>query len=263
MTGDQRESLVTLTRGLSILDLLAAAATPRGLSHAVLARQLKLRRSTLYRYLACLQDLGFIEPTEENHSYRLGPKVLVLAAAAQQQRAFLRFAKRFVNELAAETGDTAHAAIYDHGHAVTVELADGAGPIGPRIRIGSRRPAHTSASGKVFLAYGSHDEIARYVTGGLERRTERTIVHEDELRDHLADVRGQGYATDVCEYAEGICCVAVPVFDFRREVTGSLSISIASSGRDTRRLRVLGRTLQRVAADFSKELGAAADHGQD
>src|SRR4051794_16883140 len=148
-SGSLSGSLLTLSRSVAILDALAATPAARGLSHATLARQLHVQRSTLYRYLAALEELGLVEADADTHRYRLGPRLLVLGAAALGEHAFLRHAKGFVNEIAAATGETAHAAVYDQGQSVTLEIADGAGPIGPRISIGSRRPAHCSASGKI------------------------------------------------------------------------------------------------------------------
>lgn len=247
-------SLLTLIRGLSILDALAETP-PHGLSHSALARQLGFQRSTLYRYLSCLQELGFVEQSEEDHRYRLGPRLVVLGAVVLGGRGFTQQAKRFVNEVAASTGETAHATIFDQGHAVTVELADGAGPIGPRISIGSRRPAHCSASGKLFLAFAPADVVEQYLEGDLDRPTRLTMADPEALRVHLQGVRQCGYAIDQGEYFLGISCVAAPVFDFRGEVAGSLSVSIAAPRLDRARLDSLLRPVVKNARSFSRELG--------
>jgi DNA-binding IclR family transcriptional regulator len=256
--------LLTLVKGLSILTALAEAPSPRGLSHAALARQLKFQRSTLYRYLSCLQELGFVEEADESHRYRLGPRLVVLGAVAFGERGFTRQAKRFVNELAAATGETAHATILDDDHAVTVEIADGAGPIGPRISIGSRRPVHCSASGKIFLGYGSSESREEYLTRELEQPTPLSIVDAQALRAQLATMKRRGYATDEGEYVLGIACVAAPVFDFRGEVAGTLSISIAAPRLDKSRLDGILFPLVKISRSFSHELGyLSRDSGRE
>jgi IclR family KDG regulon transcriptional repressor len=252
-SGD-RAKLQTLIRGLSVLDALAAAPSDQGLTHASLARQLNLQRSTLYRYLAALQEMDFVEASEDGHRYRLGPRVLVLAAA-RGERGFARYAKDFVNEVAEATGETAHATIYSQGYSLTVETADGIGPIGPRIRIGSRRPAHASASGKVFLAWQPPTLLNAYLSRNLEGRTATTIVDRDALRAHIEDVRLVGYALDQGEYYDGISCIAAPVFDFRGRVSGSLSISVAVDRLDATRIKTLAAPLLRTTRKFSQELG--------
>ncbi len=250
-------SLLTLVRGLAIIDVIAAGPADRGVSHSSLARQLGFQRSTLYRYLACLQELGYVEPAEDGHRYRLGPRVLVVAAAKLREKSFPRLAKAYVNELSERTGETAHATIYDDGASVTVELADGAGPVGPRISIGSRRPAHTSASGKVFLA---HEEglAEGYLVRGSHLGAEARI-DPDALLAEIRQVRNAGYALDQAEVVPGICCVAAPVFDLRGQPAGALSISVATRRLSSTRIQQLLGPLLTAAGRFSSELGHRAE----
>ena len=247
--------LQTLARGLEILDALAVAPTGRGVSHATLARQLGFQRSTLYRYLACLQSQGYVEPADGARRYRLGSRARVLGLAALNEHDFARFARAFVDELAASTGETAHATVLDQGQPVTVELADGAGPIGPRISVGSRRPVHCSASGKVFLAFGGSREREAALARELEARTPATITDPQALRAHLADVRRLGYATDQGELIGGVSCVAAPVFDYRGTVAGTLSVSVVAPRLDPPALAALTRPLLATAHRFSRRLG--------
>jgi DNA-binding IclR family transcriptional regulator len=252
--------LQTLVRGLAILDALAAAPAGRGVSHATLARQLGFQRSTLYRYLACLQAQGYVEPADGPRRFRLGSRARVLGLAALHEHDFARLARGFVDELAAAIGETAHATVFDQGQPVTVEIADGEGPIGPRISVGSRRPVHCSASGKVFLAHAPPREREAGLAGELERRTPATITDPAALRAHLADVRRLGYATDQAEFIPGVCCVAAPVFGHRGEVAGALSISVVAARLDPPALMRLTRPLLEAARRFSSRLGHDQRH---
>jgi DNA-binding IclR family transcriptional regulator len=249
-------SLHTLTRALTILEELAKAPTSRGFSHSELAVSLGFTRSTLYRYLHRLQERSLVEPIEGTPNYRLGPGILALAAGAIRQRSFARIAKQFVDEVAEETGETAHATIYHRGEAVTVEITGGDSHIAPRIQLGSRRPAHSSASGKVFLAHLPEGQVDAYIARGLPAQTSRTIIDGDILRGDLENVRKYGFATDLAEFVEGVCCVAVPVFNGTGRVEGALSLSIASREIDLVRLRRLSVPLRRASSRLSLELGA-------
>jgi IclR family transcriptional regulator, KDG regulon repressor len=251
-------SLLTLIRGLAIIDAIAAGPADRGVSHASLARQLGFQRSTLYRYLGCLQELGFVEPADEGGRYRLGPKVLAVAAAKLREKSFPRLAKGYVNGLSDGTGETAHATIYDDGESVTLEIADGAGPVGPRISIGSRRAAHSSASGKVFLAH--EDGLAqRYMARMTAEGAVAPGLEPEGLMREVRQVRAAGYALDQGEVVPGICCVAAPVFDLRGRPAGALSISVATRRLSATRIRQLLGPLLEATATFSRELGYRAD----
>jgi IclR family acetate operon transcriptional repressor len=253
--GAGRNSLLTLTRGLAIMELLGRAPDGDGVTHSAIAEQLHFQKSTLYRYLACLQTAGYVETVGDTFRYRLGPRVFTLASEALRQRDFPGAAKEFVEALAAATGETAHATVFDRGEAVTVVMADGSGPIGPRISVGSRRPAHLSASGKVFLAFLPPTTFRAYVQRPLTGATASSITTADRLAQEVAEVRSLGYAVDRAEYVQGICCLAAPVFDMHQRIVGSLSLSMATSTLSRSRITALSAPLLDVASRFSRFLG--------
>ena len=253
--GTGRSSLLTLSRGLAIMDLLGQAPDGEGIAHSEIARRLQFQKSTLYRYLACLQSAGYVETVGDTFRYRLGPRVFALASEALRQRDFAGAAKEFVTALAGATGETAHATVFDRGEAVTVVMADGSGPIGPRISVGSRRPAHLSASGKVFLAFLPPATFRAYVQRPLLGATASSITTVDALAQELAEVRARGYAVDRAEYVQGICCLAAPVFDMHERIVGSLSLSMATSSLSRSRIAALSAPLLEVAGRFSRFLG--------
>jgi IclR family transcriptional regulator, KDG regulon repressor len=246
--------LATLRRGLCVLEAIAAAPPTRGLDHGALARRLNFQRSTLYRYLACLRDAGFIEEVGSGRRYRLGPRILYLAAV-MHGREYSDFARDYVWELAAITSETAHATVYDYPYSVTVQVTDGPGPVGPRVPIGSRRPLHCSASGKIFLAHERARVIDVYLAGALEQRTPNTIVDPLALRDQLADARRRGHAVDQAESYEDVCGLASPVHDFTGSVVGALSITVVTPVLSPARIAELARPLVHSASALSARLG--------
>jgi DNA-binding IclR family transcriptional regulator len=251
---DGRSPLMTLQRGLGLLETLASAPSTRGLDHATLARRSGLSRSTLYRYLAVLEDAGYVEPIGGSSRYRLGPRILYLAAT-MHQREFSEFARDDVRELMTLTRETAHATVYDHPYSVTVLIAENGAPFGPRVALGSRRPLHASASGKVFLAYGDPRRVDAYLRADLEARTQATITQPAALKRILSDVRANGWAIDQSESYDGICGLAAPVFDFAGDVVGTLSITVAASVLEPARVRELVEPLLVRAAALSERLG--------
>jgi DNA-binding IclR family transcriptional regulator len=260
---DARAALMTLQRGLGLLEILASAPSSRGLDHAALAKRSGLSRSTLYRYLAVLEEGGYLESIAGSSRYRLGPRILYLAAT-MHQREFAELARDDVRELMTLTGETAHATVYDHPYSVTVLIAESGAPVGPRVALGSRRPLHASASGKVFLAYGDPRRVDAYLGADLEARTHATITNQAALTRILSDVRANGWAIDQNESYEGICGLAAPVFDFAGDVVGTLSITVAASELEPRRVRALVKPLLVRTAALSERLGgfgtAAVSH---
>lgn len=255
--GGSREgrSLSTLRCGLDILEELATASSTRGLDHASLARRLGLTRSTLYRYLACLQETGYIEEATEPGRYRLGARIIYLAAVTHG-REFSDLARDAVRELAAVTGQTAHATVYDHPHSVTIQIDGGTAPVGPRLRIGSSRPLHCCASGKVFLAYERPAVVELFLAAGLSSRTPNTIADAAQLRRAIAEVRCNRFAVDQAESYEGICGLAAPVFDFTGSVVGTLSVTVVAEHLSADAIRELHGPLARSAEVLSGRMGS-------
>lgn len=251
---EARESLVTLRRGLALLEALAAAPSTRGLDHATLARRVGFQRSTLYRYLAFLQEAGFVEEAQRSGRYRLGPRVLYLAAT-MHQREFSELAREYVNTLRHRTGETAHATVYDHPYSVTVLISEREAPFGPRVLLGSRRPLHASASGKIFLAHAEQRRVDAYLAGPLPARTSTTITEVGELRRVMSEVRAKGWAIDQGESYDGICGLAAPVIDFAGDVVGTLSITVATDRLPDDRVRQLVTPLVEEAASLSERMG--------
>jgi IclR family acetate operon transcriptional repressor len=115
--------------------------------------------------------------------------------------------------------------------------------------VGRLVPAHGSALGKVFFAYGS----LALPPEPFQRLTDATATCADELG--LDRIRAQGYATAVDELEPGLWAVAAPV----RDATGEVVAAISVSGPGVRLQKGLpdrlGRQLEGAAADLSARLG--------
>jgi IclR family KDG regulon transcriptional repressor len=60
---------------------------------------------------------------------------------------------------------------------------------------------------------------------GLPKRTVNTITDLNQLKDHMALVRKQGYAIDNEENERGIRCIGAPIFNEAGRVVAAISVS--------------------------------------
>jgi DNA-binding IclR family transcriptional regulator len=120
---------------------------------------------------------------------------------------------------------------------------------------GLRKPAHCTAEGKAVLAFQPAAVIDRVIAAGLERRTLRTVISSEALREELAAVAVKGYATEEQEYELGVCGVASPV----RDDTGIPIAAVGITGPARRltkaRLLELAPDVDSVAKAISERLG--------
>jgi DNA-binding IclR family transcriptional regulator len=247
-----------LLHGLSILDLYSA--DERVLSVGEMARRLDMHKSSASRLAATLSAAGYLETAGAPGRYRLGSKLLGLAAIAADAETLPRIATPVLERLVATCGETGHVAVLDGVDVVTVGVVDGWHSVRMHSTVGKRSPAYATAIGKALLAALPDAEVRRRYAGrrALERRTPNTIRTVAELVEQLGEVRANGWAADREELEDGLRCVAAPITDHRGAVAGAVGLSGPSDRMTPVTLRRLGRELTKTAAEVSAGLGARA-----
>jgi IclR family transcriptional regulator, KDG regulon repressor len=244
------ENAGLVARTLSAIELLAFKPQ----DEAELASQLGVHRRTAQRLIAQMVTDGWATRMPSGDRYTATLKLAVLAGYVMERTDVARMADRFVVELRRKTGESAHLCVPgEHGaiHIVN-DLAEGAVIV--RDRLGEIAPYHSTAVGKVLLAYDV--SLSETVLGkALERFTENTIVDTVGLRSELARVRKHGYAVDEREHTLDLRCIAAPVRDHRGVVIAALGISAPSMRfSDEQLAAALGDTTQ-TAEELSEALG--------
>jgi IclR family KDG regulon transcriptional repressor len=229
VTKDRNEAIggpiiQSLQRGLSILEIIAKKG--KGITMAEVSREIGLHTSTTFHLLRTLSTLGYLAQDENTREYVLGSKVFHLAASAWTEVQLLKASSPLLTEMAEQTGETSHLAIFEQGEVIVINRIDGSSPIRLSDRVGCPRPAHCTAIGKVLLAHLSEVELKAFL-GKHELRpiTPRTITAVPVLEQELARVRDQGYAFDDEEFNQGIRCLAAPVRNFTGQVVAAIGIS--------------------------------------
>jgi DNA-binding IclR family transcriptional regulator len=210
-------------RVAAVLDLMGGE--PEGLGVRDVARRLDVHASTASRLLATVAAAGLIERSGASGRYRLGVRIVGLAAVMVDRLPVVSQARPELEHLSSVTAETANLAIRDGFHVVYVDQVTPAQTVVMASWVGRRSPVHASSSGKVLIAFG--DERARTEAAGrpLERLTDRTITDAARLRKVWAQVRRQGYAASAGELEDGLVTIAAPVL-----VDGRAVAAIAVSG---------------------------------
>jgi IclR family KDG regulon transcriptional repressor len=229
-----------------------------GVTH--LSRRLDLHKNNVFRLLATLEQRGYVEQSPETDRYRLGVRVLELGRAFSRGRSFLERGRPIVRQLVDALGETAHLGVLRDFQVVHL---DGAAPdrlIVTPVRIGTCLPAHCTALGKALIGC-AHEAVREafdrsVVAAGLEPRTPSTIVDRDKFFEHLRTVAVQGFAIDIGECDEGLCCAAAPVYDGRGDLVAALSVSGPAYRLDEAELlRGVAPAVMAAAHRLSRALG--------
>jgi len=239
-----------LERACKVLRLLGEH--PAGLGLGEVSQRLKIPRTTALRILSTLGRDDLVGKRESR--FVLGSGMIALGTAALRNLDLRAAATPVVHDLSVRLGETAHLAIPSGDRGLLVEVAQSPDPIRVGAPAGTLIDLHCSATGKVLLAYGS---------GGWEstprsKRTPKTRVEVDDLRDELARVREQGYALDDEEYFEGVRCLACPVRDAQGAVIAALGVTATTGRFPVRLISSHAEAVAEHAATLSAALGHAA-----
>jgi IclR family KDG regulon transcriptional repressor len=217
----------TIERASLILDILGQS--PQGISIRDLSDKIQLPKGTTHRLLSSLSYFGYVRQDSNTKNYFLGFKLVELGNLLLSQLDLRKEAEPFLRDLAERTNETVHLVILDQNEIVyldKLETEPNTGGLRMASRVGSRNPAHSCAVGKVLLADLPEETLERIITEkALSKRTENTITHPKDLKEHLKVVRKQGYAVDDEENERGIRCVGAPVLNETGRTVAAVSIS--------------------------------------
>ncbi|HZP41812.1 MAG TPA: IclR family transcriptional regulator [Candidatus Binatia bacterium] len=240
--------LTTLQRGLTLLHLVASErATAREL-----AGRIGLKRGTCYNLLRTLTAEGFVVRLP-NGQYDLGSRLASLHDRARARLAPPPELLELLHKLHQRLDETVYMVRWSGEDLVLQRYLESARSLRVGgLEIGYSQHTHARASCKAILAHLPEARIREYfATRRLARLTRHTKTSMDELLADLRATVARGYALDLEEFSDGICCVAVPFFDAEDFPVGSYSVS-APATRFHPRLPALVRALRRAAAEASR-----------
>ena len=249
-----KQRIQSLSRGLQILDFIADHDRPVRL--AELARLLEIEKSSACRLVLTLADHGYVRQDPETGGYLLDDKVFELAGKLAAHRRVQECARKYLRQLARETGETAHLAVRGTEGVVFTDHEFGIQPVGVTSRWGNSEPFHCTALGKALLA-GCTEEELRRVLGSkpLKAYTPKTVTRIKDLLQHCRKAHADHLAMDNEEYRPGVRCLASPIFDFRGHIVAALGISGPAARLTPKQLARCSNLVRQCARQLSAELG--------
>jgi IclR family transcriptional regulator, acetate operon repressor len=201
--------------------------------------------------LRALQRYDLVAWDSERSGVRPGTAALRFARSGIGREDLVELAQPSMRRLAEESGETANLIVPRPDCTEAIAQVDGRHLLGATNWIGRELGFHSTAAGKVFLAFGA----AELPDGELEQLTVATITDRSRLERELEAIRDQGYATIVDELEPGLSAVGAPVRDRGGAVVAALTAAGASLRLAPQRLRLLGRVALEQATALSTRLG--------
>lgn len=243
-----------IERAVDILQVLADDS--RELGAGEVAERLSLHKSTIHRLLMVLDRHRLIRRNSETGKYALGLRLFELGSRAVSGLHLREQAQRFLEQLARETGETAHICVLDRGEMLSVAHADGPRTLRIPATVGRRSPAYCSAVGKAILAFLPESSIDQILGSyPLRALTEKTLVTRAALFADLRQVRVRGYAVDNEEIEKGLRCVGAPVRNYSGDVVAAISVAGPAFRITRSRVPAVAHAVLAVTRKLSAELG--------
>lgn len=234
-------------RVIDVIELLAENAS--GLTGSEIHRALALPKSTVFLLLKHLSARGIVRADETTGRFGVGHGLLQIAHQVTGSFALIREARPFLEDLSRRTTEDVYLGVRNGAHLIYVDKIDGTRSIGFDVRLGLPRYLHSTASGKVLLAFGPDtllDEVVEQV--GLPALTPATISDVNELRKELRRIRAAGYALSDGQNVEGVFGMAAPLLGPSGRVEAVVHLSVLSNRAPRERKTLVDELLKATAA---------------
>jgi DNA-binding IclR family transcriptional regulator len=217
-----RQDTGTLDLALRILDHLAGQALPMALT--AIAQEFSASKSTVYRHLSALARHGFVRRDLSTGRYAIGVKLMVLGENSRASFQIVGVAREELMRLRDITGQAVSLCAMIDDQLVVLDLMHGRSVVEFSTRPGTRLDLHSSAHGKIWLAFGPDGLIKKVLGAPRKAWTSQTITDANTIAGEVLAVRKRGWATAPNQVITGVNTLAAPVFDHRGMLMGSVAI---------------------------------------
>lgn len=242
---------ISLQRGLAIMTAFTPERPILGIRDLEL--ELGMSKSTIHRYTSTLMHLGYLQQGTRR-KYRLTLAVTRLGLSTLSSTSLPEHAAPYMQDLATGCGYTIGLAVLDgpevlHLHrAISARSRQTTDELNPEP--GTHLPVHSTATGKLLLAYLPEKERAKLLHElTLTCHTPNTITRTQALREEIHAIRHDGLATDDQEHAPSLHAIAVPIRTADHNVIAALSMNAPATAI----------TLASLTAHFTPHLTTTAD----
>jgi DNA-binding IclR family transcriptional regulator len=215
----EQSGLDLLTKAGAVLDVLTAGGE---VSAGEIAQQSGQPVSSVYRLLANLQAVGWVEPASQRGLFRLGLECLRIGAALEERLDVRAVARPDLVALRHATGASALLYLPRGDRAVCIERVEGPDVRWLAMRLGDSLPLYVGGAPLALLAHlppGERDGlIAQFVSEGGG-------VTAGGLRARINATRQRRYSVSDQDVTAGVAALGAPVFNHRGEVEAAVSIS--------------------------------------
>jgi DNA-binding IclR family transcriptional regulator len=242
---------------MSVLESLVESAEGESLKD--IAARLGLIKSSVFRILFTLKELGYVEQVSASGRYRLSFKTTGLVRRSVEHLTLCKLARPRLVSLRDRLQESVWLAERRRHGIVLIDVVEASHPLKLSFDVGDLCPIHATALGKAIAAHLSPEQVdALLPKGKLPKLTSHTLTRRSKLKAELLRVRRQGYAINAEETIAGVILVGAPLFDSLGRVFAGISVSAPTARCSAQKRRKIVDQVLAASAAITRDLRDAA-----
>ncbi len=248
----------SVNRALDILEFFPTGSETLGITE--IADLLQVSKGTAHGLVTTLAKRDFLQQEPATRRYRLGMKIFHLGLVLVQHSQLGQAIHPWADMLCDRFQEVVNVALLAGDVALVIQRLE---PKVPHLlfpQAGSSLPVHSTAAGKVLLAF-SGTEARNHIlkTTALSRKTPYTLTSRLLLNKEFQKITRQGFAVDREESLVGVTCVGAPIRDRSGEVVAAISLSGSKSRMEEKGMKEIVEGVRSAAMKISAAMGYIED----
>lgn len=253
----QVKGTAAFSKFMKVLQAIADSSEPADM--AQLSASLPYPRATLYRIVSALVSEELVEEDKATGTFRLGIRLVNLAAKAWDENDLRLIAREHIVALRDATGETIHLAVPSGTEMVYIDKLESPRNVRMTSRIGTRVSLHSTSVGKAYLAALDLAACENIIASmSFQPRTEHTIVDRAVFEAELQKTRARGFSADYEENELEIGCFGAAILGRNGSPIGAISMSMPKYRFDKADVASYQDTLLSTVKAISHRLGASS-----
>jgi IclR family pca regulon transcriptional regulator len=218
----------TLEKGLSIMNLFGREHPSRSLTQ--IATLTGINKTSTYRLVNTLIQLGYLRKSTTDKSLRLGPKAFSMGHECFHGFDIYQGIKPIIDKTFFEHHISIDSALIDGYKLISLYRREMPNLVSFHLPL-IMDELYARAMGKIVLANLGSDDLEHYFsTLAPTKLTPYTLVEIDAIRKDIRQTRTRGYSINDREYMTGVISIGAPMMNLQtKSVVGAVSLDFPSN----------------------------------
>ena len=243
-----------LAKGMELIELIAQH--PQGLTIQEMVNILGQPKTSIYRIVCSLEEMGYLRKVLQTSSFILTRKMFKIGLSTLGTTTIIEHSYDPMRRLRDTLRETVVLGTLMGTKIVILEQVIGSHHFSFILKPGMGVCLHASAPGKVFLA--NIDDWERdCIISKIEmtKFTSKTITDRSDFLKELDHVKNCGYGVDMGEELSGVRCIGAPIYNMAGKIAASVWISGPAERLSDESLGEYSREVVACANEISEKLG--------